>query len=742
MSKLYPIRRFALWMAASLLVAGILGGFSLVAPPMAPPIPNQPPGGLGVDTIGINPGYGGEACNAATTCSTNTIAVAAWSVLLIAVTIYSTTAPSAVAVHGYTPTDLAATPATAPLSQIWGMVITTAATVRPYVNFTAATYYDVEFTDFTNTVVTATYYSGVGTTASGPPPSTSATCAVTTTAANEQIFDAVGVRTTAEATITPTSPEAQLEMEATTTDVVTQETQDGATAATGVYTSTATLSTGAFWQTDCVGLLPASVPAAPTGLAAGTVTTTTIPLTWMDTASQVSTLTAGEVWQATWSGSCGTYSAVFAASSPYDAATITGLTAGSAYCFEVTVSNSTGPSADSVALTDVTTLPALATTSPPTVSTPTIDQGQTPTATTDTLPATLGGNPPVTYTWMVDYNSGGYFAATSTQCATSTGTASNGEVVNCVVGASEATGNYTYEIVLADSSKPTPTTTTSTASGPVTVNSALVAASVSPASPTIDTGQSILLTATPSGGTMTYSYQWYSSTTSGGACNAGTPLGTSSTQSLSPTANTYYCYMVTDSASSPGTQSSGFDLVTVSAALVAESVSPAVPTIDNGQSILLTANPTGGTTPYSYQWYSSATSGGACNAGTPLGKSSTLSVSPPTTTYYCYTVTDSAYSPVTQSSGFDLVTVSVAPSSSSGLPILEYVIIGLVVVLIAVLAMGVLILAALPAPRDSERRRRKAPPASPPSPPPAVLFPWKETSAPTPPPEKEPWRED
>ena len=92
--------------------------------------------------------------------------------------------------------------------------------------------------------------------------------------------------------------------------------------------------------------------------------------------------------------------------------------------------------------------------------------------------------------------------------------------------------------------------------------------------------------------------------------------------------------------------------------------SPQSPSIIGGQSIILTANPSGGNLPYSYQWYASLTS--TCNSGSAfIGTGSLVSVRPSTSTYYCYTVTDSTLPPNTETSSTTLVTVT-APSKSNG----------------------------------------------------------------------------
>src|SRR5205823_5402163 len=143
----------------------------------------------------------------------------------------------------------------------------------------------------------------------------------------------------------------------------------------------------------------------------------------------------------------------------------------------------------------------------------------------------------------------------------------------------------------------------------VTVSPTLAAGDITPSTPSINSGQTITLSANPSGGTTPYHYQWYSGGSS--ICASDTALlGTTQTQSVSPAVNTYYCYSVTDSSTGSRAPSatSPATLVTVNPALIAGLVTPSSPTIDNGQVILLTANPLYGTTPYHYQWYSD----GAC----------------------------------------------------------------------------------------------------------------------------------
>jgi hypothetical protein len=333
---------------AAATVVGAYGVWSLAhetgqAAPLAP-----------AQNIGVNAGYVAKACSGVTTCS-QSIAVVANSVLLIGSSEYgSTTTGLVVAVHGYTTTSIEApsTSSTYPTERVYGVLITAAATVTVYQNYTGSQYYVLDLTDFTNTVVLATYWSGTGSTTGT---TTAGTCASSPTVSGEVIFSVFGAKAT-EATMTQGQGSQLTGPTATTSSIVTAEDQYYTDASTGSFTTTNTLASSADWRSACVALLPASVPTAPTGLTAGSATTTTIPVTWSVTASQSAYLTAGELYWALYSGSCGSFTGSVAASSPYTSATATGLVEGDSYCFEATVSNGTGASAYSAVLSNVPTL--------------------------------------------------------------------------------------------------------------------------------------------------------------------------------------------------------------------------------------------------------------------------------------------------------------------------------------------------------------------------------------------------
>lgn len=204
----------------------------------------------------------------------------------------------------------------------------------------------------------------------------------------------------------------------------------------------------------------------------------------------------------------------------------------------------------------------------------------------------------------------------------------------------------------------------------VTVNPDLFAAAPTPTSPKLDPGQSVTLTANPQPGTPLYSYEWFVSAAGGEPCSQGIPIANSNSVTYVAQASQgteSYCYVVTDSSqgdNGPESTGSVWDLVTVAAIPLAPSTSPtsASATIDVGQSDLITANPAGGSPPYTFQWYSSTTGSGSCGSGTLVSgaTSSTYSASPSSTTYFCYQVTDSSSADQgreTQGSTWVLVTV-------------------------------------------------------------------------------------
>lgn len=185
--------------------------------------------------------------------------------------------------------------------------------------------------------------------------------------------------------------------------------------------------------------------------------------------------------------------------------------------------------------------------------------------------------------------------------------------------------------------------------------SMLYAGRISPSNPSIDAGSepSITLYANASGGAQPYNYAWYNTRNGGqnGACS-GIPLQGSNAASyafnlsdgLGFGPNRIY-YQVTDSTGK--SSCSLVDTVTLSQSLSVISIIARPDIVNGGQGSQLTATWSGGTAPYSIDYYSGSSQ--ACSSDTifasygGLGSEyNVITVSPQQSTYYCFTVKDSA----------------------------------------------------------------------------------------------------
>ncbi len=144
----------------------------------------------------------------------------------------------------------------------------------------------------------------------------------------------------------------------------------------------------------------------------------------------------------------------------------------------------------------------------------------------------------VTYQWLENAPSAGSYTPAVDFAAPATLTPS------FVTTDSTALGVYSFVLQVTDLNAATMMNSLPVT---VTVNPRLVAGPISPLGAAIDNGQSVTLTAHPSGGTPPYSYQWSWSISPSFGADA-TLLGTSSTQTVVPDSNTFYYYTVGDAS--------------------------------------------------------------------------------------------------------------------------------------------------------------------------------------------------
>lgn len=195
----------------------------------------------------------------------------------------------------------------------------------------------------------------------------------------------------------------------------------------------------------------------------------------------------------------------------------------------------------------------------------------------------------------------------------------------------------TYEVylIVADDSDPAESNHVI-----VTVNPSL-AVSINPLSVIMDIGQSQTFTSSVSGGTPSYTYQWYLD---------DTPVGTAPTWVFTPTSpSSYEVYLdVTDAVGM--TAQSNIVSVTANPTLTV-SISPTTVAMNLDQSVTFQSTVSGGTPPHAYQWY--------LNDITILGATSNdWTFTPTSTGFYTVYVNVMDYVSVTTKSNVASITVS------------------------------------------------------------------------------------
>jgi hypothetical protein len=286
-------------------------------------------------------------------------------------------------------------------------------------------------------------------------------------------------------------------------------------------------------------------------------------------------------------------------------------------------------------------------------SSATIDSGQSV-----TLSSTVtGGTGSFLWQWY-DYN--GSISGTSGTGVTATRAFSAADTGIYVIFTDTGTGSAT----------PTATATSSPTVA-VTVNSA-PSISVEPSSATIDSGQSVTLSSTVTGGTGSFLWQWYDDS---GLISDASGTGVTATYTTSA-ADTGIYVTFTDTGTGSATPtatatSSPTVAVTVDSALVAPTVTSTPGTVDQGQTSSLTSSSvTTGTPSYTYVWFEKAPGGSYASVGSNSGSFSFVTSSSTATGSWSFIlqVTDSTGAAVNSTAVSVMVNLALVASTVTSTP--------------------------------------------------------------------------
>ena len=241
-------------------------------------------------------------------------------------------------------------------------------------------------------------------------------------------------------------------------------------------------------------------------------------------------------------------------------------------------------------------------------------------------------------------------------------------------------GNTVQANVIVTDSASTPETTNSAESGILTITynpPSTPILSNCPSATKLELYQSTSCTASFSGGTSPYTYNWIVANAGNNAIEANSLITgvtlSSDTFTIQVTPTNFYGlvgadkFNVTVTDSHPTTVNSVYSgNFYVNYGLTTPSITPTNPTIDNGQSVILTGSWSDGFSPYTVNWYTGP-SGNTCaqdsanvlaTYSSVSATSNSITVTPTSTNSYCIGVTDSATTPVTQLSSNDVVFVN------------------------------------------------------------------------------------
>jgi hypothetical protein len=200
---------------------------------------------------------------------------------------------------------------------------------------------------------------------------------------------------------------------------------------------------------------------------------------------------------------------------------------------------------------------------------------------------------------------------------------------------------------------------------------------ISPSPAPIDSGQTVTLTAMPTGATGKASFQWYQGNST--SCASNTALTGATNASYTPAPPIVaadYCVVAQDSTGVAA--SSTLDAVSVNPGLGMPTLVASARSIDAGQPETFTASWSGGTPAYTVKLYSSATS--SCSATSTLSGSVTAvgaatsatfpAVFPTTNGSFCAVLADGAVgTPAQSTTSSPAVAVTVVPALSVSTPV-------------------------------------------------------------------------
>jgi hypothetical protein len=335
---------------ATVLIAAVVLGAALVAEYNAPTAtPTRPSGNARLTTDAISVLGVGTTDSASATALTRstTNALTAYSSLVTYVGCLCTSAPASLGIGGAGARSFTlrgGVTQSSPAMGLWYYTTdnltahsTGAATV--YVNYSVAEAFFFGSTDVSLAATSTFDHIGAGTAYASS--AFSSDNVTSTQAADAVIF--VPFAASSTPTLTRCSGYSGTTGLNTVSGKFAFETTTKLTVGTGTVQGCGTWSTAVAGLGLAISLLAASGPSAPTGLSVGTVTTTTVPLSWTRAPGPILNAT---VYRASYSaGSCGLYDAAAYNVGAVTSYTVTGLTTGEASCFAVAEWNATGQGA-------------------------------------------------------------------------------------------------------------------------------------------------------------------------------------------------------------------------------------------------------------------------------------------------------------------------------------------------------------------------------------------------------------